>query len=251
MECRGKLKEINGNTFFNTLNNDDEVALGYYKTPFEIINTNGKSYRAFKKSSDGIEVSIVGSAQKYSKSKSKFKTDVNYFIGAIPGIFDLYKSAHDYYSNIMNKLLHNLVTINAHSIQEAYALLGDNKRVSKTIIKDTSEKISKNPEIAAKTLLEINKYNHWMKSEFSIFRKIYSEKKHLDFRYHILHKVFMNLCYIFFKDFTEKSIYVEVKESSLKAFIDYETFHAALFHILDNCTKYCICLLYTSDAADE
>jgi hypothetical protein len=141
----------------------------------------------------------------------------------------------------VNRLVHNLTSINAHNIQEIYDLvpqevLSQNWRKQLEFIK---EEMSKDIDKAAMTFLRIAKHNTHMKSEFSIYRKIErSDSIDLEKRSHNIRNVLLNTLHTFFSDFTKRSVYVGVEDFYYMAFFDYETIQVALYHLIENASKY-------------
>ena len=141
----------------------------------------------------------------------------------------------------VNRLVHNLTSINAHSIQEIYDLvpqdiLAQNWKAQLNFIK---EEILKNPEKAALMFLRIAKHNAHMKSEFSIYKKIErDENSQLEIRQHKLRNVLLNTLHTFFSDFTKRDVYVEVTDFFYQLMFDYETIQVAIYHLIENISKY-------------
>lgn len=50
----------------------------------------------------------------------------------------------------------------------------------------------------------------------------------------------MNTLYLFFPDFSEKDVYVNVLPCSFDVYVDYESLSVALYHIIQNSVKYCM-----------
>ena len=143
----------------------------------------------------------------------------------------------------VNRLVHNLTSINAHNIQEIYDLvpqdvLAQNWRKQLEFIK---EEISKDLDKAALTFLRIAKHNVHMRSEFSIYRKIERDDNiELDIKSHNLRNVLLNTLHTFFSDFSKRNIYVDVSEFYYSVKFDYETIQVALYHLIENATKYAL-----------
>jgi len=141
----------------------------------------------------------------------------------------------------VNRLVHNLTSINAHNIQEIYDLvpqdiLAQNWKTQLIYIKD---EILKDPDKAALMFLRIAKHNTHMKSEFSIYKKIEKdENSQLEIRQHKLRNVLLNTLHTFFSDFTKRDVYVEVADFFYQLRFDYETIQVALYHLLENTSKY-------------
>ena len=77
-----------------------------------------------------------------------------------------------------------------------------------------------------------------MKTEFSVFKKLFVAQPEMRPTFHVVHKVLMNVLYLFFPDFTDKDVDVVVEQSDSKAYFDYESMHVALYHMIDNAAKY-------------
>ena len=141
----------------------------------------------------------------------------------------------------VNRLVHNLTSINAHNIQEIYDLvpqevLAQNWRSQLKFIKS---EISKDMDKAALMFLRIAKHNSHMRSEISIYRKIErDDNMELDRKNHKLRNVLLNTLHTFFSDFSRRNIYVDVEEFYYQVKFDYETIQVALYHLIENATKY-------------
>ncbi|QHS59913.1 sensor histidine kinase [Chitinophaga agri] len=150
------------------------------------------------------------------------------------------KQIQEEYNQPIKRLIHNLTSINAHSIQDLYSLIPQETLTQNYLnqIKNIERLILAQPDEAAKTFLRIAKNNASMKTEFSVFKKLYETDPILQPRYHPVRKVIFNLLYIFFPDFTDQYIYVNVQENYDKLYIDYESMHVAFYHLIENATKY-------------
>lgn len=141
----------------------------------------------------------------------------------------------------VNRLVHNLTSINAHNIQEIYDLvpqeiLSQNWRKQLEFIK---EEIRRDLDKAALTFLRIAKHNTHMRSEFSIYRKIERDDNiELEKRNHKLRNVLLNTLHTFFSDFSKRNIYVDVAEFYYEVKFDYETIQVAFYHLIENAAKY-------------
>lgn len=140
----------------------------------------------------------------------------------------------------VNRLVHNLTSINAKNIQEIYALVPQeiltsdfNKQIPKI-----SEIVSENPDETAVMFLRMAKHSLHMKSEFSIYRKLDRNNPTLDKKKHPIHKVLMNILHSFFIDFSDKDVYVDVGECHEQVICDYESIQVAFYHLIENASKY-------------
>lgn len=143
-------------------------------------------------------------------------------------------------STRIDRVIHNLRSINAHSIHELYALIPQEKLINN--IRETSiivEKyISADPHKAAMTFLKMAKLNLSIKAEFSIYDKLLKGNPNLDFRNHNTRDIVMIVMYMFFVDFNEKSVWIDVQDYYEKNKVDFESFQVAIYHIIENASKY-------------
>jgi signal transduction histidine kinase len=140
----------------------------------------------------------------------------------------------------VNRLIHNLTSLNAHNIQEIddfipQELLATNYQDLLKYIQDQIKKDSKN---AALMFLRIAKHNVHMKTEFSIYKKLDRLDASLEFTINQIRKVILNVLHTFFADFTNQNIYIYVSEFKGRVKIDYESIQVALYHLIENASKY-------------
>ena len=77
-----------------------------------------------------------------------------------------------------------------------------------------------------------------MKVEFSVFQKLNNTSPALQIRKHQVRKVILNVFHIFFQDFTDKNVHVEIEGNNSSLNFDYESIFVALYHVIENTTKY-------------
>lgn len=140
----------------------------------------------------------------------------------------------------LNRLVHNLTSINAHNIQELYDLvpqdiLSTNYKIQLDFLQ---KEIRRDPKKAALMFIRIAKHNIHMKSEFSIYKKLDRNDAVLELSSHPIKKVILNILHTFFVDFTSNEIYVSVAEYNGRVKIDYESIQVALYHLIENASKY-------------
>jgi signal transduction histidine kinase len=141
----------------------------------------------------------------------------------------------------VNRLVHNLASINAHNIQEIYDvvpqdILSSNWRDQLDYLED---EIKQNVRKYAFMLIRLAKNNIQMKSEFSIYRKLdRNETAQIELKNHPIRTVLLNVLHTFFGDFNTNSIYVNVDDFYGRVKMDYETIQVALYHFIENATKY-------------
>jgi hypothetical protein len=141
----------------------------------------------------------------------------------------------------VNRLVHNLTSINAHNIQEIYDLIPQDILASnwRTQVEFIEKELVSKSNKASMMFLRIAKHNIHMKSEFSIYRKLdRDDNADLEFKQYPIRIVLLNVLHTFFGDFTSKNIYVKVSDYYGKVYIDYETIQVALYHLIENSSKY-------------
>lgn len=153
---------------------------------------------------------------------------------------ELVKEAKVAEQHKVNRLVHNLTSINAHNIQEIYDLVPQELLTSnyQRQLDYIQSEIRKDIRKASLMFLRIAKHNLHMKSEFSIYKKLDREDAALEPRNHPIQKVILNILHTFFSDFNDNGIYVEVEEYLQRVYIDYESIQVALYHLIENATKY-------------
>lgn len=173
-------------------------------------------------------------------SSSKFKTKLDALASTLETVKNIISESNEKHNTNTRRLIHNLTSLNAHNIQEIYSIVPQEviSRRTGTHVEFVKGIIQKEPRDTALALLRIAKNNAAMKADFSVFKKLFTSNPVLDPKYHNTHKVLMNIFYLFFPDFTEKEVKVKICENSLTAFFDYESFHVALYHMIENATKY-------------
>lgn len=140
----------------------------------------------------------------------------------------------------VNGLLHNLVNINARSIQEMF-LYEQNLsaiRTARDIVDRFRDQLTSDPTQGAKLLLRVMKNNLLMKSEFSAFEKLENSGGFVSKSTHDVRKVLLNVLHAFLDDFSTKGIYVEVQQADIRIAIDYDSVQVALVNVIENAAKY-------------
>jgi len=150
------------------------------------------------------------------------------------------EEANSRLTNRINELLHNLIPLNTHNIQEITSIITMEKLTGniKTQLSSIQSILSKKPSQVAQMLLRLIKNNLAMTSEFVAAQHLFANIPSAPPKNHPIHKVVLNVLHTFFIDFNDKNVYLSIQESNLFALLDYHTFRVALFHIFDNATKY-------------
>jgi K+-sensing histidine kinase KdpD len=197
-------------------------------------------FKYLKTTSDQGTCIAITTKVDYSKSRKVFEKHLHSLIDSIEPIKLLSRQATDELSASTHRLIHNLTSINAHNVQEIYSEFPQEliSASGKKNIAKISHIIDSKPKKIASMVLRFAKNNAAMKAEFSVFKRLYNRNATLDMGQHKVHRVIMNIVYTFFPDFTEKNVNLRIHDSNEQAYLDYETVHVALYHMLDNAEKY-------------
>lgn len=224
---------------FCNLENDDIEIIESINFKSKKIN-NGKT-RAGTICNQLDSVYAFTDEKSYLLSTKKFNTVLNVLLDSINYIDESIKDGIESYNQNLNRIIHNVTTANTHNMQELFLLFPQNdisRKINNKQISYVKKIIEDKPKEVAISLLKIAKNNTAMKIEFSIFKKLYNKNTILQIKSHNVHKVIMNILYIFFPDFTDKYVHVDVSKSECTASFDYESFHVVLYHMIENATKY-------------
>ena len=142
----------------------------------------------------------------------------------------------------INQVLHNIKGLHAQSIQELSPFIPQPVGKLSNSLRNTKQLIKNNIDNVALTMLRLAKINNGIKAELSIYEKFIQSKDSsftLNSKLYKIQDVVFLIAQPFFEDFHKKNVWVDLNEDfGGKAFIDFETFFSALYHIFGNATKY-------------
>jgi hypothetical protein len=138
------------------------------------------------------------------------------------------------------RLLHNLITYNAHISQDLYNIIPFEVFKQKGVdsVRIISKELSLFKKEHAVAVLRILKNSTMMKSEFSVFEKLYNESPSMEMVEHEVHKVILAVFNSFWYELIQNGVKIDIKKSNEKFVIDYDSVSAALAHLIDNTVKY-------------
>lgn len=240
MDIRYRVIDPDGNIIFCNLHAKETGRIKSIDSKSQKID--GANLRAGVVSNQHGTVVAFSSSKDYIKSSAKFSTALNVILDSTKMVNEVVKQARATINKSTSRLIHNLTSLNAHNIQEIYSLIPQ-ENVSQKIIGQISfveNIVREEPKETALLLLRVAKNNAAMKAEFSVFRKLFDSNPDLQVREHNVHKVLMNIFYLFFSDFTDKNVRVKIGDTKNKYFacFDYESFHVAIYHVIENAAKY-------------
>ena len=174
------------------------------------------------------------------KSPKIFKRNINFLKDFLRNVSKLESKITEDRNSFIKKLKHNTTTYNAHSLQEIYSFISEESLSGsqRGRIAKVEKQILKRKNKAANLVMKLLKYTRLTKSEFSVFEKLFVKNPKIDKKIHNIRKVFLNVSHVFFEDFTDKDVVVQVTNSSEKAFFDYESIAVVFVHIMNNAQKY-------------
>lgn len=199
----------------------------------------GKRRRGIKITSDG-RVSYCSGSKSSINSSKYFKKEIRLLSESIGHINMLTSEFRSKLNAETDRLLHNIVSLNAHNIQEIHAIIpqSDRRKNHQDVIVDAKKKVEVNSLKVANSLVNMTKNCMSMKIEFSVFNRLFTDNPQIVKRRHNLDKLFASILYVFFPDFREKGIYIVRNSDSFNVDVDYDSMHVVFHHLLENAAKY-------------
>ncbi|SCX93068.1 HAMP domain-containing sensor histidine kinase [Pseudomonas sp. NFACC37-1] len=138
------------------------------------------------------------------------------------------------------RLIHNLKTLTAKTTQEIFYLVKQESMMAhpREAVRYVEDEIRDNTADTAKAIIAILKHQQAQKAEFAAFEKLSGKVEPTKMEMHDIHRVLMNLFYLFFGDFSDKKIRANVEPTKLQAFFDYDSIYACIFYLVENAAKY-------------
>lgn len=212
----------------------------FVKNETFVINSN--KYRHGKITNDQGSVYLLTNEKEIVDRPRFFKEKLQVFVDFIPTIKNIEHRIKTKTTTHNRRLLHNLTTLNGHNIQEIFNLIPEEelrqmKEGRKKFIEDKIKgQIQKMPSV----ITNLMKNNAAIRMEFSVFGKLYGTKEKTKNQKHNIRRALMNVLHLFFQDFTDRDIIVEVNDCDREIYLDYEILQVALYQIFDNATKYAL-----------
>jgi len=216
-------------------------------TSNEVVNECGvreKRRRGRERSADG-EVFLCTNDRDQLKSARLFKREIAQLASLCKRLATLRDEISRQEAAKARRLLHNLITLNGHALQDLYSFIPQddlanfdrgNFRSQQEMIRS---RVEEHPEAAARLFIMALKNEGAVKNELSVFKKIYDGASSFKRSPHSIHKVILNVANYFFQDFADKNVRVHIEPCVEKISVDYESVQVALYHIFDNAAKYC------------
>jgi signal transduction histidine kinase len=139
------------------------------------------------------------------------------------------------------RLLHNLKSLTAKTTQEVYYIAQQQRLFTtdpKDAVKYVAEEIRAHSEDAAKAFIEILKHQAAQKAEYTAFERLSGKFDLAAAERHDVHRVLMNVFYLFFGELLPKKVWVAVQPTRLQALFEYESIHVCIYYLVENAAKY-------------
>lgn len=174
------------------------------------------------------------------KSSRIFKAHLDFLSSMLQELITIRNGIADKINEDTKRLLHNVISLNAHNMQEIYELVSQDLLTQKMAsqIEEFTQIIESRPKDIALALIRMHKNDISMKVNFNVFKKLYDRSPATNFLKHPLHRVVLNVLHVFFQDFTDKGVRVIIDPCNAEILLDYESFQVALYHLIENSAKY-------------
>lgn len=246
--CYKRLIDSSRNIFLDNLEYKEEcqncisqsIASGKEYCTIRCPKNNDKRIIGKKESNSGV---VYACGQNYGKS-SLFMIDLDCLSSSLTTLSktkkDIDKYQQEEYAIRIRRVLHNIRTINAHSLQEIRNLIPDSllKQHKDKSCDELEAVIKKRTSATAMSIFRLSKDLYEIKSEFSVYDKLVKGNVSVSKRMFNVRDVIMTVLYPFFEDFSKKQVVVNVEQCYASIPLDFETFQVAVYHIIENASKY-------------
>lgn len=246
--CYKRLLDSTGTMFLDTLEYADECCncislnINSSKDYCSISCPKNKEKRLIGKKNTNMG-KVYACGQNYGKS-NLFQIDLDCLSASLTTLSktkkDIDKYQQEEYATRIRRVLHNIKTINAHSLQELRNLIPESllKQHKENSCDELESVIKKRIPATAISIFRLSRDLYEIKSEFSVYEKLIKGKDKITKRPYNIRDVIMTVLYPFFEDFKRKQVVVNVENCYESIPIDFETFQVAVYHIIENASKY-------------
>lgn len=175
------------------------------------------------------------------KSSRLFREKIRAFSEIIPSVIQARKEATRQASDDVHRFIHNLITLNARTIQAIHRVVPQedfNQENREDLISAVYNKLSSSIDQTVLLVINILKNANLEKTEFAVYTK-FLEQEPANFNSHPIHKIVMLVLNTYWWEVLRgKEVSVRVGDCRENVLVDYEIIVASLVHLLDNTTKY-------------
>jgi len=187
-------------------------------------------------------VFICTADKDFVASSSLFRRELQIFSSTLARLAQLRSDTAKAETQKTRRLLHNLISLNGHALQEIYSVI-DQEHLSRFVGFRSQKEFLENEirhksDDVARLILVALKNAAATKNELAVFRKLHEPSPKLKFAAHAIHRVVLNVANYFFQDLSDLQIQLQIDKTEVHIRLDYESVQVALYHILDNAVKY-------------
>ncbi|WP_162916223.1 HAMP domain-containing histidine kinase [Burkholderia sp. PAMC 26561] len=192
--------------------------------------------------SEAIGTAFLCSPEANDLSSSKrFRAKLSLLHGTLPMAIDVRNAARTEGRREASRIVHNLRTLSGRVSLEIYSLANQDSLTAdaQSQLNTLKRNIAGNQEETASALLRLLKNSQAMSNEFAVLERLNPQRR-IDIKplWHTIHKVVKNSTSLFFQELQQKSIKISQSNCNYEVLIDYETFSAGFYYILENACKY-------------
>jgi hypothetical protein len=238
------LFDSNGAKLLSTLDPGCEKCLLSCKVASELTSNCGKNELRRR---GMINEDLLGSAYLCSpldddiKSSKRFKKSLLNLHGLLPMAIDVRNAAQDIGKKNASRIIHNLRTLSGRISLEIYSIvsqeaLSADPSSQRSVL---AQAIEKDAQESSEVLLRLLKNSQAMANEFSVFERLdRALTNDIKPQWHKIHKIVKNSVSLFYQDLQKNSLKLNLLKCNHEVLVDYETFSAGLYYVLENATKY-------------
>ena len=174
------------------------------------------------------------------KSNRIFNEKIRILSEILPLVNQTREGVIDSVTNEAHRLFHNLITLNAQTIQAIYRVVPQDdfrQKDRESLFNAVSKRLLASTEQTTSLVVDVLKNANLEKIEFSVYTKLF-EGEPIDCQPCSVHKIFMLTLNTYWDALKEKEVYIHIGECRENVYVDYEMIAASFVHLLDNITKY-------------
>lgn len=175
------------------------------------------------------------------RSSKQFKRKLLNFHSMLPMAIDVRNNAQEIGKKDANRIIHNLRTLSGRISLEIYSIVSQEALSVDATSQHSAlmQAIEKDPQESSEVLLRLLKNSQAMANEFAVLERLDPARVNdITPQWHKIHKIAKNSISLFYQDFQKNSLKVNLLNCNHEVLVDYETFSAGLYYILENATKY-------------
>lgn len=202
----------------------------------QVLVVEGKKTRVIRKTYGMYTALATSTDPDRINSKRLIEADINAILAAASTIDTTLRQAEAR----TRRLLHNLKSLTAKTSQEIFNIARQDTLVGspREAVSYLSLEIESSVEGTARALLEILKHQAAQKAEYTAFDRLSGKLDPRNVERHSIHRVLMNVFYLFFGEFVSRKVHAEVVQTLLQAQFDYDSVHVCIYYLVENAAKY-------------